>query len=341
MIKIIAIETNKGYYCNEPKSNYSDNLKRFLFNGLEPQPSFQNDWILIPQKPVKISHMVRQPNINYRFILKDDSLKSKKLPLELKPDKVGLEQEDCENNKIFVWNDEWAMYRSLYQEVSDPQPDLEVCEEFEFNVVFKLDELKPPPDISYPANEYYDRWINNGQGGIATRNVTNDSVDHQILDRIIFPKILIHETPCRLSSKQTYEIVRNHIKRYIDNKYAQVTSDYNFCFEVAKIVPLELSYTTQYERTPRGRRKPIVETRLVSSRQVKIFEMTNDEDKYKGYTVIEGFEAKTEAELKNQIDAYLSDLITYINEPLVDCPHCQGKGVLLNSKVEPVTTKHS
>jgi hypothetical protein len=258
------------------------------------------------------------------------------LPLELKKEDVGHEEKNCEDSAIFVWNDEWAMYRSLYQEISDPQPDKEVEDEFEFNVIFIVDEIKPPAEIKYPVNERYLEYSSDNKKVIDY--ISNGSVEHQILDKIIFPTILIHETPCRLSSEDTYNLVRNYVKLNINPKYAKVTSDYSFCIEVAKIVGITEPFEQTYERRygQNRRRKPIMETRLVSSREVKVFRMTNEKDKYDGYIPIKGFEANNETELKEQIDAYLKELIDYINEPLIDCPHCQGKGVMLNSKVEPM-----
>jgi hypothetical protein len=32
--------------------------------------------------------------------------------------------------------------------------------------------------------------------------------------------------------------------------------------------------------------------------------------------------------VKDKIDKYLNDLITEINKPLIDCPHCKGLGVV-------------
>lgn len=39
----------------------------------------------------------------------------------------------------------------------------------------------------------------------------------------------------------------------------------------------------------------------------------------------------TQEDLKNNIDNYLKHLISIINEPLKECIHCNGNGVVLNS----------
>lgn len=336
MLVIIAIQTDTGYLVSDKTaiSYDSHSLATKLFDGVAPTSTFHNDWNFISQYPQKVSHMEKQPNINYRFILKDDSF-SGKIPLELKREDAG--EMDC-NNEV-IWKPEIAMYRSLYVEVSDAQPDKEVTEEFTFEVIFKVDKITTPAEFKYPSNERYVSYTNDK----VTDYISNQNVTHQILDKIIFPEILLHETPSQLSSKQTYDIVRQHVKRNINPKVAHITSDYDFCFEVAKIIPLSEPFTQRYERTygSRGnRRKPLVENRLIATREVKVFEMTNGESAYKGYTIIQGFEAKNETELKTQIDNYLNDLMAFINEPFIDCPKCKGRGVLFSSEVEPVNTKH-
>jgi len=117
MLKIIAVKTNKGFYISGADMEWSSekNLRNKLFDGVVPQSSFDSDWSIIPCYPTKVSHMEKQQNINYRFILKDDSLASDKLPLEIKSEDAGAK--DCEGT--FIWKEELAMYRSLYQEVSD------------------------------------------------------------------------------------------------------------------------------------------------------------------------------------------------------------------------------
>lgn len=70
----------------------------------------------------------------------------------------------------------------------------------------------------------------------------------------------------------------------------------------------------------------------MSNRVIKtVFEMTSHERKYSGYTPIDGFRGKNQADLKNKIDEYLEKLIDRINEPLSDCPRCNGLGVVVKA----------
>jgi len=324
MINIVAVKTNKGLFITRNDGNYNGRtISGYLFDGEKPEPSFHQDWFIINQEPARVSHTQKQSDINHRYVLTDDTL-SNKLPTELPIDEAGEYIKDCEGQH-FVWKDEYAMYKSLYILVSDSQPDLDVEDEFSFQIAFQVDEVKPPKEINYPVNErrvsYKDEKI--------IDHITNKNTEHQLLDKMVFPTILLADTPCRLSSEESYKIIRWHIKQNIDYKVAKITSDYDFCFTVVKVIQLAEPYTATYERTLRGRRKPTISNRFVSTREVPIFEMTHAASNYKGYTTIQGFEADDENKLKQQIDNYLKDLMGKINEPLKDCPHCKGKGVVV------------
>ena len=320
-LTIQAIKSNKGYYISKADVTHQSwteyNFKDYYFDGVKAESTFHRDWNFIPKEPKKVSHFEYQKPINRRFVLTDDSLYPK-IPKEIKYEDAGTP--DCSGG--MVWKDELKLYRSLYIEVADEQPLKEVFDEFEFIVVLEIGEVVAPPEFKYPTQVKYD------YGKVIPQTVGKSDIIHQELDRIIFPSLLVHETPARLSSVDTYAIVREYIKTHINSMYAEVKTDYDFCFEVHKRIPLTKPYETHYTRTPRGRRRPVTETQLVKDKTIKFFEMTHSKDNYKGYTPIQGFEGKTEADLKEQVDAYLEELIARINEPLKECPTCCGTGVI-------------
>ncbi len=332
-LKVYAIETNNGVYISRDPDNPrygQSNYSTHLFDGVEPQGTFASGWSKINNPPKRVSHIEHRPNINHRFILIDDSLDCDRIPKELTREQAG-EQINC---STFQWKPEYDIYKSLYLAVSDEQPPIEADDEFEYIVLANIDDVKEPKKISYPFKEtgVY------GQSG----NVSNENVKHSIIDQIVYPALTIHERPCRLTSKQTYDIVREHIKLNINPKVAKITSDYDFCVTVEKIIPIAKPYSYQYDANKSifGRkRKPEMKERWVGDKKIVCFEMTSVEDDYKGYTPIKPFEGKSEDDLKEQIDLYLEALMAYINEPMKECPHCDGAGVLFNNEVEPVTAK--
>lgn len=331
-LKVYAIETDKGYYISltlgESYSSYNY-LDGKLFDGISAKPTFHSQWRLIDKIPEKITHIEKQPNINYRFILADDKLASENIPLEIKREDAGEFQKDCNDNSVFVWKDEYAMYRSLYVEVSDPQPDKVVEDDFEFNVIMKVSDIKPPPEIKYSVKPRYDSYSSK----MVYENITNYDVHHQLLDKIIFPNIVLPETPCQLSADDLFKVIRQYVKDNIDPRVAKITSDYDFHFEVKKRIPITKPYQSTYEHSRRGRRRPEMRTVTVSEKEQTIFVITTSSSHtYGSAIVLKPFEAKTEADLKEQVDIYLKDLITFINEPVKECPTCLGVGCLFNEK---------
>jgi hypothetical protein len=112
-----------------------------------------------------------------------------------------------------------------------------------------------------------------------------------------------------------YDITRQYILEHIDNSVAMITSNYAFCFEVKKLVPLIVPETIKYQnifgRTKREREK--IYTTIKKYEEKPIFEMTHEQEKYKGYSVIPEMFANSEAELKEKVDTWLESLIAIIN----------------------------
>jgi hypothetical protein len=293
-------------------------LEPYFFDGKHPKPSFDPYWYIADKIPEKIEKEVRQPDINHRYELIDPEMKSDKFPLV-------FQQEDVAEYKDYSWTfkDEFSRLRSLYKAVSDPQPN--VMEEVKFEIVaqVKIDEVDEYKGFSFPV--YKGRWKSDGE-----KEITEKNARHQLLDRLVFPDLILPTRPCKLTSKQTFDIIRKHVIENINGKYAKVTSDYDFCFVVKKVIPLAetIEYTVDVNAF-HSRRKPKYQKRYQNTREIQIFEMTSAEHKYKGYTIIEPFVGDNEEELGENIRKYLKGLMDYINEPLKECKHCKGKGVIL------------
>lgn len=326
-LNLIAIQTNKGYYITDNIKNesyFNTKIPNYYFNGELAERTFHKDWFLIKQKPSVIEKEVTQPNINYRYELIDKTLESPRIPLVLLRDEIATYDAD---DYDWVWKEEYRPYYSLYELKYDKQPNIKVQIEFEFNVIMQLniDEIKEPIKLVYPVQRT--KWISDG-----LTNITNKDVQHQLIDKILFPSLIIHETPCSLTSQQVYNIVRQYIKQNINYDVAEITSDYNFCFTVKKKITLANPYTkvTEIKKSDgKSYKNPKYDKKYISTRSVEVFQMTYSPENYKGYTPISGITANNEEELKEKIDKLCEELIQMINEPLVDCPHCQGMGVIL------------
>jgi excinuclease UvrABC ATPase subunit len=230
-------------------------------------------------------------------------------------------------NKIEEYN--WDVIGTLYEYKFDEAPNYLDDSQCDIQVVCEIDNYNFPPKINYEAIEKCN-W------DTVQYTITNTNVKHQMLDKMIFPEILLHERPCKFTSKQMYDITRQYILDHIDNSVAKITSNYDFCFTVKKLIPLIepkiITYQNIFATTKRERNK--IHTTVKKFEEKEIFEMTHDQRRYDNYTVIPEMCANSEAELKEKVDAWLEGLMEIINEPLCQCPQCQGTGYIGEIKKE-------
>lgn len=315
MLNLIAIKMPKGYYISS-NDNYCFNIQRYKFDGKYPEKTFNNSWFFIPEYPKSITEKKSQPNINFRFEICDEKLITQNIPRTFSVEEVTLYKDD----EYYVWKDEYKHLQKLYNYVSDSQEPIDVEVEFEIGIIYEADhEATEPISLEYniQRRESFSKEI---------VKISNESLRHRLIDEIMVSTLYIHEHPCKLSSMQVYDIVRQYIKENIDPKVAVVSSDYDFCFAVSKRIMLTVPKAYVINVNAGTKKKSKEETRYHTYKDVPIFSMTQDKDKYKGYAVISGVEGNNEADLKEKMDAFLLDIISFINEPVKECPHCEGKG---------------
>ncbi len=308
-LELIAIKTENGrYYICEKQSierrYYKSSLSNFMINGKYPLPSFSENWHYVESKPEKITKMKKKPDINHRYELADKDLISDKMPEFLNIDDGRIEK-----------------YASLYEKTSDSQDDIEINCPFDLEIILTVDEIINPVEMSYK--------IGNGKA------IDQDSISHQLADKVIFPPIVLPQKPCKLSSHQSYEIVRQYIKDHIDPKVSTITSDYDFCFTVKKRIKLAKPhhFTVDVNAFSQRKRKPKLVKKTQSDRLDTCFEMTHSPYNYKDYTPIKEFQGNNHHELKEKIDNYCQSLIEFINTPLIECECCEGNGIIKQGKI--------
>lgn len=313
MINITAIKVKKYYIITdstEYKSySYNTSLKDYFFDGEKPEPTFKQNWVKIKKLPKKITKLIKGSSINHRY--------------ELKPEfKLGQFKKVYYNNEILDEDGdvyEWFnSIKGLYNFVFDNTPDTEEEVEFKINVILELEEFVEPTTINYSATT--------GNFGGQRTTVTNSNLENTILDQVLVPDILLHTKPVKLSKQDSYNIVRNHIKMNINPRVAEITSDYDFCLSVCKIIPLAKPYTREVDISKMGSKKPKFVTRMVETKKVKIYEIAPKA--YDRYPIIEEFSGNNSEDLKLNIDSYLQSLIDTINAPLCECSNCNGTGVI-------------
>lgn len=321
-LTIMCIKTNKGCFISDctATSGYDYDyhrtaLKDLLFDGKKPLDTYYKNWYYIEQYPTSIQKEMPGETINKRYELKDESLASDKMPKV-----IPYEEEDNYN---------WDLMDSLYSYKCDQAPSYLKDIPCDIQIICEIDNYNFPPKLEYNA-------VHRVSWSDEKYTITNAAVHHQMLDKIIFPAVLLHDRPCKFSSVQMYNITRQYILDHIDNSVAKVTSNYDFCFTVKKLIPLiepeTITYQNIFARTKRERNK--IHTAIKKFEEKEIFEMTHDQKRYDNYTVIPEMCANSEAELKEKVDAWLEGLMEIINKPLCQCPQCQGSGYVGEIKKE-------
>lgn len=318
MLNVIMIKTDKGCFITDCKATsgydydyHKTQIDKLLFDGELPTTTYVKNWFFIKQYPQMIQKQMPSYDVNIRWELKNKDVESKVLPL-MKDSMDDIEYEDP--------------IRDLYKRLADREEGKLEDVAVEFDVLLEVDNFEFPPDFKYD-------WLDTSNFQKTQRKITKANIKHQLLDKLIIPELLLHNTPCEISSVDLYRLTREYVKRNIDNTCAKITSDYDFCFTVKKMIPLfkprEYTYTNPFATKKKDREK--VNHAVDKFREVEVFQMTDNQQNYKGYTAIKAITANNEQELKDKIDFFLEDLMRHINEPLIACSCCEGKGYLNES----------
>ncbi|WP_241639962.1 hypothetical protein [Rosenbergiella epipactidis] len=304
---ITDCKAKEGYYRNYHNSV----IKSLVFDGSKATETFYEHWFEIPSFPKKIEKVISGDRSNLRFELKNPELESENLPMTIPYDDRDLVDDEARE--------------ALYNFKFDLVPDYLRNYDCDLVLLCEVDNFRDAPSFNYPAIKKFDF-------SDKKYTVTNKNVRHSLIDLIVTPEPLRANSPCEISSKEVYDLVRQHVKDNINPRLARITSDYDFCFTVKKIIPLLKPHTYSYQdifaRTKKQRAK--LHFKTDTSKEIEIFQMTNEQDNYKGYTPINGFKAPNEWELKEMVDNFLSTLMETINSPIEVCPHCEGAGYLQN-----------
>lgn len=298
-----------GYY----RDYHSSVLKSLRFDGNEPIETFYKNWFEIPSYPSSIQKVVTGEKINKRYELRDSELESAKLPLTIPYDDRDTVDESTRD--------------ALYSYKADAVPDYLSDFECEIVVLCEISNYRDAPEFNYPAIKRLDF-------SEKEYTVTNKNINHSLIDLIVMPEPALANSPCEISSKEMYDIVRQHVKENIKGSLARITSDHDFCFKVKKIIPLLKPHTYSYQdvfaRTKKQRSK--LHFKTDTSKEIEIFQMTHDRENYKGYTPIKGFKAANEWDLKEMIDNFLETLMETIHSPIEQCSCCSGTGYIQDAK---------
>ena len=281
------------------KSWNSVNLSSyFLFDGQKALPTRKPEWFELPNLPKKVERIVKPPQTISCYKLKDGFVPTDKLPQEVPAD-------------FFAWDGEIDEYENaeimgLYEPTYNQKP--EYLEEVEFEIETIAHKGSNWNFVAAPKN-----------------------VQHYLIDEITKHLDVLQDEPCFLTTEESYKRIREFVKLNINPRAAYVSSDYDFHFEVSKKIALHEKVKFQRNVKPFAKRPKYVDD-YRDDRKLSVYDIIPKEDKRASYSehshVAPKFEGANYEDLENNINNYLSELIGKINEPVKDCPHCEGRGVI-------------
>ena len=276
-------------------------------------------------KDFKKRNPPKKEQIGWRLI--NPEIASEKIPLTLTLQQIQKTWDSEDEDYAFTGS--YASLVSLYQHDYTELPSEIVPVEVELVKLrdLRIENYEAPSEMKIQVQD------GNYGGKLQVQDLSKVAVFADI-ERMLTPDFLLHTRPCSLTSEQVYKIVRAHILNNIDGKVSRVTSNYDFCFAVEKIIETK-PYEVKTEKLTSGMRSykpPRFTTATKTTKQQKIFEMTwtgaHHGGGYTGYTCIEPWEANSLKELYEYMQQYLKDLMLEINKPVVECQHCNGLGCI-------------
>lgn len=300
-------------------SAYFPTSSPIIFNddeNINIQPLY-NGWYFLKGVDEITSYKVWKNGKSYydEFKLINPELSSDKIPLRLSKDDVGY----CEdyNSDGYVWtihSEIKSLYTPIMLESEGHFEERAFVVEDCGRVHVQLDDVI--------QKEYLMSYEYRCENGV--RPVCIDKITHwDQVHKIFTPEFAMHMRPCKLTARDTYNIIRTYIKEHIDHRHAVITSDYDFCLTVQKVVYVDEPTMERYNHISKLK-QPRLSSAKGDRTHYTIFECAPKA--YQSYSVVTPFTGESMRDLVNNIDIYLKQLIEAINEPHVACSHCKGNG---------------
>lgn len=324
-MKMNYYKCDGGIIVNLYKYDYVDHKIKINDIGIDSDnfivlKNERGGWVMIKGSDELTSYSRLNPSektlVAYKLINTD--LASDKIPLGFTLDEVGyhLDEEDC----VWVWSKHKEL-RSLYEEVYSVEPECYAECDYDFccigTIVGGIDD---PVHAQYTVLKPKDAY-----GKHAPRELINiaDLAHYSFVDALLTPEFAHHMKPCYLNEIDSYNIIRTYIMDNIDPRHAKIESNYSTGICVHKIVmnKPKAAYS-EYDEIPRKKR-PIFND-IFHNKTFEVFKISSEPRS--GYNIVNKFEGENLADMVNNINTYLRELMDVINAPHYPCECCNGLG---------------
>jgi len=307
--------TNVGYFvkCNAPHYYHANN---YILNTIEPSKHVVlNGYVRLSKGLQSVKKLVKGSRNLVHYKLKDEELSSEKFPLIT----VQYWDDDTEENRLKGVEG----YEALYEPVYNQQEDQIVDVPFEV-VNLGTFEIEDPSSIK---NRKIKSQVEGNWGNKVIEQELSQVVIYDDIVKLLTPEFALTQSPCKLSSKQMFSIVRQHLKENLDMKENSITLDFDFCFTVKKRVHTKPFLATEsYYRGKKLKSKSVTK----NEKFVEVFEMSWSGYKgtggYNDYTCIPELKGDNLQDLSDKLDEYLYGLTTALNKRVEECTCCNGTG---------------
>ena len=339
-VKFLAYKTNLGLILKSNVPYYPQDLsKLYLINNKIVSP-LNNSWFLLDdQEIISVQKKVPESQVQVGWEL-DSNNQIAGLGLPKTQTMEELKYFYNSDKEEYEYQGPLAGVGNLYQKVFETVP--EYWEEINFeiqiirNINIEIENISNPIEMKIMSYHQGDFGIKPLEFDLKSVTTWGE------LEKILTPEFLLHERPCEISSQNLYKIIRTHVIQNLDRTKCKITSDYDFCFTVKRIVQVK-SYVVKNEQYKAGFKSynpPKFKNETVSTKEVDCFEMTHDQADgngrgYKGYTIIPALKANNLKQLSEYLKQYLDDLIVNLNTPVLECQHCKGTGHIVNGLDHP------
>lgn len=319
--KLKYYTSEKGVYVN------LGHLYRYLdgvnINNKQPETTLLDSWVYVEgeEEVLSLQKLGSAQYINPRWELIDEDLKKLGAKDVLTQEEAGEWYDDDDGYCVSSEVKYGKYYKRVYDKIEPVMED----QLFEATLLGHIEEsllegtstpvytLKET-DLYHPSEKKVD---------------LSQVVEYGEIAKMLCCPLTIHNQPCSINRKTSYNIIRNYIKENIDGKYAQVSSDYDFCFSVLKVISIKpYTETTQITKSNgRSYAKPKFNKRTIEAKTTKVFE-TSPEG-YSKYPLAPSFKGDNLQDLAENVKLYLDELMDIINQPVKECSSCNGTGHII------------
>lgn len=293
---------------------------KIVINKIEYEPKVLNQrrgdydyWYFVPCLDLfdEIGYNYKTSELTSHWELIDASYASDKIPLTLSLDNVKYHYDEEDG---YCWGNHQHI-QGLYKAVKIPSTT--EYKKYDLDLVY-LGIVHG--DVDNPITEKFSIIKSNNYGDKTEVEVA-EIIHYGLMDELLTPNFALHMKPCMITSENLYQITRSYIKDHIDPKVAIITSDYDFCLSVEKVllVPEIMNF------------KKGVNAKEITQRY-KVYETSPAG--YQKYPTIRPIYGDDKRDLIEKIKAHLKQVIDIINAPIKKCECCNGVGMVVETNYE-------